>query len=163
MDTATLPVKRKDSIAVARLLDLLTQSLELEVIGGFQGIGRPVFISDINRPGLALSGYLEYFANDRVQILGNTEIHFMEQLSNSELKHRLDAMLSFEIPAFVLSRNLKPRNIFLDMCNRRGIPVLRSRNSTDEVISQIILFLAEEFSPETVMHGTAVTSTASAS
>ena len=155
MDTKSLPVNRKDSIAVARLLDQLTESLELEVIGGFQGVGRPVFISDINRR-LALSGYLEYFANDRIQILGNTEIHFMEKLSTSELQHRLEAMFAFEIPAFVLSRSLRPRNIFLDMCNRRGIPVLRSRRSTDEVISSIILFLAEEFSPETVIHGTAI-------
>ncbi|MFO7974474.1 MAG: HPr(Ser) kinase/phosphatase [Candidatus Hydrogenedentota bacterium] len=156
MDTKSLPVNRKASIAVARLLDQLTEPLELEVLGGFQGIGRPVFISDINRPGLALGGYLEYFANDRIQIMGNTEIHFMEQLSTSQLEHRLESMFAFEIPAFVLSRNLRPRNIFLDMCNRRGIPVLRSRRSTDEVISSIILFLAEEFSPETVIHGTAI-------
>lgn len=158
MDTRTLPVNRKSSIAVARLLDQMTADLQLEVIGGFQGIGRPVFISDINRPGLALSGYLEYFANDRVQILGNTEIHYMEQLSTSELRYRLESMFSFEVPAFVLSRNLRPRNIFLDMCNRRGIPVLRSRRTTDEVISRIILFLAEEFSPETIVHGTALDS-----
>ncbi|MBN2311050.1 MAG: HPr(Ser) kinase/phosphatase [Candidatus Hydrogenedentes bacterium] len=156
MDTQNLPVNRKDRIAVARLLDAMSDDLDLNVIGGFQGIGRSVFTADINRPGLALSGYLEYFASDRVQILGNTEIHFMEQLSPSQLQHRLERMFSFEIPAFVLSRNLRPRNLFLDICNRRGIPVLQSRRTTDEVISRIILFLAEEFSPETLVHGTAV-------
>ncbi|HRI88429.1 MAG TPA: hypothetical protein PK869_09190, partial [Candidatus Hydrogenedentes bacterium] len=146
MDTQSLPVNRKGSIAVARLLDEMADDLELEVIGGYQGVGRPVYVQDINRPGLALSGYLEYFASDRVQILGNTEIHYMEQLSQSALQHRLEGMFSFEIPAFVLSRNLMPSHLLLDMCNRRGIPVLRSRRSTDEVISRIILFLAEEFS-----------------
>jgi HPr kinase/phosphorylase len=156
MDTQHLPVNRKRHIAVARLLDRMMKTLELEVIAGFQGIGRPVLISDINRPGLALSGYLEYFANDRVQILGNTEIHYMETLSAAHLMQRLGAMFSFEIPAFILSRNLEPSNIFLDLCNRRGIPVLRSSKRTDEVISRIILFLAEEFSPETVVHGTAI-------
>lgn len=138
------------------MLDEMADDLELEVLCGFQGIGRSVFTSDINRPGLALGGYLEYFASDRVQILGNTEIHYMEQLSSAELQHRLESMFSFEIPAFLLSRNLKPSNIFMDMCNRRGIPVLRSRKTTDEVISRIILFLAEEFSPETIVHGSAV-------
>jgi len=156
MDTQDLPVNRKRYIAVARLLDWMTEDLELEVLAGFQGIGRPVLSSDINRPGLALGGYLEYFANDRVQILGNTEIHYMERLSTALLSQRLDAMFSFEVPVFVLSRNLTPQNIFLDLCNRRGIPVLQSSRSTDEVISRIILFLAEEFSPETVIHGTAV-------
>lgn len=156
MDTHDLPVNRKTHIAVARLLDYMTQELELEVMAGFQGIGRPVLSSDINRPGLALGGYLEYFANDRVQILGNTEIHYMEKLNTALLSSRLDSMFSFEIPAFVLSRHLTPQNIFLDMCNQRGVPVLQSSSSTDEVISRIILFLAEEFSPETVIHATAV-------
>ncbi len=156
MDTQNLPVNRKTSISVARLLDRVAGGIELEVLAGFQGIGRPVLISDINRPGLALSGYLDYFANDRVQILGNTEIHYMEQLEASTLQSRLEGMFSFEIPAFVLSRRLEPRNLFLNMCNRRGIPVLRSSLSTDEVISQIILFLAQEFAPETTVHGTAL-------
>lgn len=156
MDTLNLPVNRKSSIAVARLLDAMAADLELEVMCGFQGIGRSVFTSDINRPGLALGGYLDYFASDRIQILGNTEIHYMEQLSPAELQHRLENMFSFEVPAFLLSRGLKPSNIFMDMCNRRGIPVLRSKRTTDEVISRIILFLAEEFSPETIVHGSAV-------
>ena len=156
MDTQDLPVNRKRSIPVARILDKMADDLDIEVIAGFQGIGRPVFTSDINRPGLALSGYLEYFANDRVQLLGNTEIHYMEKLPPALLERRLTAMFSFEIPIFVLSRNLSPQNVFLDLCNHRGVPVLRTSKSTDEVISRIILFLAEEFSPETVVHGTAV-------
>ena len=156
MDTQNLPVNRKESIPVARLLDRMADELELEVIAGFQGIGRPVLISDINRPGLALGGYLDYFANDRIQILGNTEIHYMEQLSMAELEARLEGIFAFEIPAFLLSRNLRPQPLFLDMCNRRGIPVLTSKRTTDEVISSIILFLADEFSPETVIHATAV-------
>lgn len=154
MDIKSLPINRKRHIAVARILDHMAE--DFEVMAGFQGIGRPVLISDINRPGLALSGYLEYFANDRVQVLGNTEIHYMERLSHWELEYRLENMFAFEIPAFVLSRNLVPRPMFLDMCNRRGVPVIRSKRSTDEVISSIIIFLAEEFAPETVVHGTAV-------
>ncbi|MBI2433291.1 MAG: HPr(Ser) kinase/phosphatase, partial [Candidatus Hydrogenedentes bacterium] len=156
MDTQELPVNRKKSIAVARLYDRMGEDLEFEVLAGFQGMGRPVLTSDINRPGLALSGYLEYFANDRIQILGNTEIHFMEKQPTAVLARRLAGMFSFEIPAFVMSRSLAPVPLFMDMCNRQGIPVLRTVRSTDEVISRIILFLAEEFSPETVVHGTTV-------
>ena len=156
MDTTDLPVNRKQSIAVARLIDCMTNDLEFEVLAGYQGFGRPVYSSDVNRPGLAISGYLEYFANDRIQVLGNTEIHFMEGMSSSQLARRLDALFSFEVPVFVLSRNLKPRPVFLDACNRRGVPVLRSSRSTDQVISRIVLFLDDEFSPETVIHGTTV-------
>ena len=156
MNTEHLPVNRKQNIAVARLLDRMTDELDLSVIAGYQGLGRPVPISDINRPGLAFAGYIEYFANDRVQVLGNTEVHFMERLAPSLLYRRLESMFAFEIPVFVMSRNLQPPKLFLDFCNQRGIPVLRSTSTTDEVISRIILFLAEEFSPETIIHGSAV-------
>jgi len=156
MDFRNLPVKRKKSIAVARLYEHMAAALDLEVLAGFQGMGRPVLISDINRPGLALSGYLDYFASDRVQILGNTEIHYLEDLPSAVLQARMEGMFSFEVPVFVLSRNLEPRNLFLDMCNRRGIPVLRSKRTTDQVITRVILFLADEFSPETSIHGTAL-------
>lgn len=156
MDTQDLPVNRKKSIAVARLFERMGGDLELEVMAGFQGLGRPVLTADVNRPGLALSGYLEYFANDRIQILGNTEIHFMEKQPTASLARRLSGMFSFEIPAFILSRNLTPVPLLPDMCNRQGIPILQTTRSTDEVISRIILFLAEEFSPETVVHGTSV-------
>jgi len=154
MDTDKLPVKRIRSMAVARLLDHFDDLFTL--IAGSQGIGRQVYIGDLNRPGLALSGYLDYFASDRVQILGNTEIHYMERLPVSALENRLENLFSFEIPAFLLSRNLRPMNLFLDMCNRRGIPVITSPLSTDELISRVIIYLAEEFAPETEAHGTAI-------
>ncbi len=139
---------------MARLLDHFPD--ELEVIAGFQGIGRRVYIADVNRPGLALSGYLDFFASDRVQILGNTEIFYTGRLSPSELEYRLENMFSFEIPCFLVSRNLTPGNMFLDMCNRRGIPVLRASMTTDELISRVIIFLAEEFAPITEVHATAI-------
>lgn len=154
MNTDKLPVKRITSMPVARLLDHFKD--DLTVIAGHQGIGRQVYIGDLNRPGLALSGYLDYFASDRVQILGNTEIHYMERLPTSALEYRLENMFSFEIPAFLLSRNLRPVTLFVDMCNRRGIPVISSPLSTDELISRVIIYLAEEFAPETEVHGTAV-------
>lgn len=154
MNTDDLPIYRRSSIPVARILDHFDD--KMHVIAGYQGIGRQVYIGDLNRPGLALSGYLEYFASDRVQVLGNTEIHYMERLPTSALEYRLENMFSFEIPAFVLSRNLRPLNIFLDMCNRRGIPVISSPLTTDQLISRVILYLAEEFAPSTDIHGTAV-------
>lgn len=154
MNIDKLPVNRRTSMAVAGLLDHFGD--QLRVIAGHQGIARQVYVGDLNRPGLALTGYLEYFASDRVQILGNTEVHYMERLPTAALEHRLENMFSFEIPAFILSRDLRPTNPFMDMCNRRGIPVITSPMSTDELISRIIIFLADAFAPETEVHGTAV-------
>ena len=145
MNTDKLKIHRISSVSVARILDHFSDTMN--VIAGHQGIGRQVYIGDLNRPGLALSGYLEYFSSDRLQVLGNTELHYMERLPTSALEYRLENLFSFEIPAFVLSRDLRPVNLFLDMCNRRGIPVISSPLSTDELISRVIRYLAEEFAP----------------
>ncbi len=110
MKTDSLPVYRTSSIPVARILDHFKD--DMNVIAGYQGIGRQVYVGDLNRPGLALSGYLEWFSSDRLQVLGNTEIHYMERLPTSALEYRLENLFSFEIPAFVLSRNLRPVNLF---------------------------------------------------
>jgi HPr kinase/phosphorylase len=154
MDTSHLQIKRRTSLPVVQLLEHFPS--EFDVVAGFQGIGRQVYIGDLNRPGLALSGYLDYFASDRVQILGNTEIHYMERLPPSQLEERLERMFSFEIPAFLSTRNLRPTNLFLDLCNRRGIPVISTPLSTDELISRVIVFLADVFAPHTDAHATAV-------
>ena len=156
MNLKTLPIKRRLSVPVVDVFNGMERDMEFELLAGFQGMNRPVFSWDINRPGLALSGYLDYFANDRMQVLGNTEIHFMERMRPAELAARLQGMFSFEIPAFVLSRGLAPQPILMDYCNRSGIPVLRTQLSTDEVISRIILFLTQEFAPEITLHGTVV-------
>ncbi len=154
VDINELRVHRRESIPVARLMDHFPD--ELGLVAGHQGIGRQLYTADLNRPGLALSGYLEYFSSDRVQVLGNTEVHYMERLPAAQLEFRLERMFSFEIPAFILTRDLRPSNILLDMCNQRGIPVLTTRLSTDELISRIIVFLSEEFAPSTEIHATAV-------
>ncbi|HOK08251.1 MAG TPA: HPr(Ser) kinase/phosphatase [Candidatus Hydrogenedens sp.] len=149
--------RKKTSIPVASLFqEPIRSELGLKIIAGYQGIRREVFTPDVNRPGLALTGYLEYFANDRVQVLGNTEIHYLERLTPSEIENRLLYMFSFEIPAFLLSRSLIPPQVFLDLCNRHGVPVIQSSLTTDQVISKVILFFAEKFAPETTIHGTVV-------
>lgn len=145
------------SLPVAELfLDPISDELKLKLLAGFQGINRCIYTADVNRPGLALTGYLEYFANDRIQVMGNTETNYLKKLSPSEVQARLVAIFSFEIPAFLLSRSLEPPQVFLDVCNRHGVPVIQSSLSTDQVISKVILYLAEKFSPEATIHGTAV-------
>ena len=115
METKDLPVNRKQSISVNRLLQRMRDDLELEVLAGFQGLGRPVLSSDVNRPGLALGGYLDFFANDRIQILGNTEVNYMNQLKASTLQSRLYLRRQRACPWKTCALMLKP-------CLPRGQP-----------------------------------------
>jgi len=143
-------------LTVADLYEGQGEQLQIELMVGRDGLDRPLKISDINRPGLCLAGYLDYFACDRVQVLGNTEIHYMEQLDADVLEDRLSKAFCFNIPCFVISRGLRPPKELLRIAEDRGVPVLRSLKATNDVISQIIIFLNEELSPETTLHGVVV-------
>jgi len=143
-------------LTVGDLYEGQGESLQLELMAGREGLDRPLKTSDINRPGLCLTGYLDYFACDRVQVLGNTEIHYMEQLDGEMLEERLRKAFCFNIPCFVVSRGLRPPKMMLRMAEDRGVPVLRSLKPTNDVISHIIVFLSEELSPETTLHGVVV-------
>lgn len=145
-----------DKITVADLMESEREELDLDILVGLNELDRSLDIVDINRPGLALSGYLEYFAFDRVQVLGNTEIHFMRQLDEETLRQRLDSILNYAIPCFIITRGLQPPQMFLDLASARGIPVIRSNRTTTEVISKVIVFLVDKHAPRTTIHGGAV-------
>jgi len=140
-------------VRVATLLEKLSGQLNLSVLAGSSGLDRLLRVSDVNRPGLALAGYLDYFACDRVQVLGNTETHYMDQLDPDVLRERLEKIFSYEIPCFVVSRGLEPVPVFVAMAEENNVPVLRSSYATADVISKIIVFLADEFEPEEWVHG----------
>jgi HPr kinase/phosphorylase len=141
------------AVRVSELLDEASVQLDLKVLAGSSGTDRLLRVSDVNRPGLALAGYLDYFAFDRPQILGNTETHYMERLDEELLKERLNNIFAYEIPCFVVSRGLVPVPLLLSMAEKTGIPVLGSSHSTPDVISKIIVFLADEFAAEEWVHG----------
>lgn len=129
------------------------ESLGAEVVVGMEGMERCIYTSDINRPGLALAGYTDYFAYDRVQVMGNTETHYMEGLEKPVLQERLHNLFSYQVPCFVVSRGLTPRQEFLDEAQERAVPILRSPLATSKVISKTILYLDDKFSPEATVHG----------
>ncbi len=144
------------ALTVGDLYEGQREQLQLELLTGREGLDRPLRISDINRPGLCVAGYLDYFACDRVQVLGNTEIHYMEQLEPDVLEERLRRAFCFNIPCFVVSRGLRPPKVLLQVAGERNVPVLRSLKATNDVISEIIVFLTEELAPETTLHGVVV-------
>lgn len=144
------------SLTVGDFIEKTKENLKVQVVAGEPGLDRTISISDINRPGLALTGYLDFFAFDRVQVMGLTEINYMKQLASDVLRERLQRVFKYEIPCFIITRGLTAPDEFIDEANRSSVPVLRSLLTTTKVVSKIILFLDNQFSPETNLHGVLV-------
>jgi len=67
----------------------LIEKFKLELVSGEEGVNRPITTSDISRPGIELAGFFDYYPSERVQLLGKTELTFLEKLSTEEKRYRM--------------------------------------------------------------------------
>ena len=144
------------SLTVKDFIEKTKENLKVRLVAGECGLDRSIAIPDINRPGLALADYLNFFAFDRVQVMGLTEINYMKQLDPSELVERLRRVFKYEIPCFIVTRGLTAPDEFIREADNASVPVLKSLLSTTKVVSKIIVFLDNQFAPETNLHGVLV-------
>ena len=115
-----------------------------------------IISSDVNRPALQLTGYFEHFEESRIQMIGNVEYTFIQQMSDAEKKTRYDAFLKFDIPCVIFCRSLQPDEIFLEEAIKNEVPVLGTDRPTSEFMAELIYTLGEELAPCITVHGVLV-------
>lgn len=108
---------------------------------------------DVNRPGLQLAGFYNYFDNDRIQLIGNGEWSFLDELEPALRKKRLERYLRNRMPGIIITRKLEPHAELLAAAQRSKQWVLRTEQSSSKFISKITVYLANEMAPEIRVHG----------
>lgn len=111
---------------------------------------------EIHRPGLALSGFVDIFSYERIQVLGNTEIAYLESLSEPQRSIAIQRLVDFEIPCIIVTNKNIVFQELIDRCKQRRIPVFRTPLSTTQFVRKIGDYLEEKFAPRTSKHGTLV-------
>lgn len=112
--------------------------------------------TDINRPGLELTGYFEFFDKNRIIILGNTEFSYLGRFGSEQQRHVLDAIFSFGPPAVIIARDFEPTNEIAASAKEHNIPVLCSKDSTSSLSAALVSFLNNELAPRITRHGVLV-------
>lgn len=112
--------------------------------------------SDVNRPGLQLIGYYEFFGNDRIQIIGKVETTYLERMTSVERYSRFDEFFSNGIPCIVVARNLDVFPEMIELSNKYEIPILRTNDVTSRFMSAIIRYLNVQLAPRITKHGVLV-------
>jgi HPr kinase/phosphorylase len=143
-------------ITVKELLERAQETLQLECLTGEPAGRQPITTSDVNRPGLALVGFLDNFLWERVLIFGQTEILYLRTLTQERVAEALAPILRFDLPCVLISKNLDPPPVLLDLARERGIPVLRTSMATTDFIHKLTSLLEEHFAPTTSVHGSLV-------
>jgi len=134
----------------------LAQKFSMEVVSGSEGLKRTIETADLSRPGLEMAGYFEYHPEDRVQILGKTELAFYSRLPEQDRKDRMERLCSYETPCIVVTRGLEVPEELMVASNRTGLPVMRSNAPTTTLAGQITDYLEHKLAPSTTIHGVLV-------
>ena len=144
------------NLSVEELYSSVQGRLSLEIVNGTYSFRKMVKEGELNRPGLALAGFTKVFTYDRIQVLGNTEMRFLEGLNSGDRREAIQTALNFDIPCIVVTDNNPIRPEFVDIANQRGITVFRTPLKTTQFTHLLGDFLDEKFAPTTTVHGTLV-------
>lgn len=112
--------------------------------------------ADLHRPGLALTGYTHLFAWKRVQVLGNTECEYLENLSMPEQQKAFGYLTQFEIPVMFVTHGNELSAPLLQMAEEAGIPVFTTHTETVKFMYLLRDFLEDQFALQTIVHGAMV-------
>jgi HPr kinase/phosphorylase len=140
-------------LTVGRLLERMKDPLELELLGPAVGLDREITSPEASSPGLVLAGYINRFPYQRIQVLGETEISYLQSLDVTQRTTNIEQFFGFPIPCAFVTKALDPPDPLLHEAERTGVPVIRSRLKTAEFYRLIKPYLAEQFAPTTTLHG----------
>ncbi|MDR0759126.1 MAG: HPr(Ser) kinase/phosphatase [Treponema sp.] len=131
-------------------------SLNLHCIGGRKGLTRKIDIPDLNRPGLALSGFYESFASQRIQLFGRGEAAYLRKLTGERTLETVKQMFAYPIPCCIFTHNLTPDREFFEEAENAQCPILQTDLGTAEFSSRIMRILSDIFAPQKSIHGVLV-------
>jgi HPr kinase/phosphorylase len=146
----------QEPLTVHRLFQDNQKKLKLQLLSSKAGFGRQITTPQLHRPGLALTGFLELFTFDRIQILGNTEIRYLASLSKEKRTESLKKVLDYDLPCIIITDSNKAPRELLPLASKRKISVFRTKHPTMEFFHYLSDYLNNEFAPRTTIHGTLV-------
>lgn len=145
------------------VLDLLSLELKeqndlcLRCVAGRAGLTREITVPDLNRPGLALAGFYESFAAERLQLFGRGEIAYINKIEADGTAGPIyQKIFSYKIPTCIFTNNIEPTPQFTSAADAAGCPVLVTSLNSSEFSIRVIRVLHDIFAPKIIMHGVLV-------
>lgn len=115
-----------------------------------------IITSEVNRPGLALTGYFTDFEKDRLQLMGNAEHGYLESLTPDDRKAKVDALFSRKFPALIICQRIEAIPEITESAKKYEIPLLGTEEPTSNVMSSVISLLSVKLAPQVTRHGVLV-------
>lgn len=143
-------------ITLKDFFELNKNRFALSLITDEKTLNNSITSPHINRPGLALAGFLNRFSSDRIQVFGETEIRYLQSLSEDEIYERVKSMFTYRIPCLIVSKGLTLPYIVEYLANEMSITVFSTRLSTINLHHALTKYLDKLFAPEMTIHATLI-------
>lgn len=149
-------VSRNESITVEYLFKNSKNLLKLKLFSDDSGFNRKITDQNIHRPGLALAGFVELFSFSRIQIFGNTEMKYLNQLNKEKISETFERIFKFNLPCIILTDGNQPVANMIELANKYHISVFGTTFSTTKLVYLVGDFLDDQFAERISMHGSFV-------
>jgi HPr kinase/phosphorylase len=149
-------MRREHAIEVGKLLEPSTAGLQLVELSTWGGLERKIKRPRLQKPGLALAGFVKHVYPDRVQVVGLTEVDYLLSIPAEDAAAAAAAFCAREPCCLVLTRGLEPPDCLMDAARAMGIPVLRTPLMSSTFITRLTRQLEELLSPKANIHGVLV-------
>ena len=146
-------VKQVAHVTVGQFFKDRGKLLHLTLLGSDAGLERKILEPSVNRPGLALTGFFNYFPYKRLQVMGNSELSYLESLNEEAGARCFNRMCEWDIPCLIVSRGRELSRRFIKLADKAGISVFKTTMNTMKFINVATLWLEWDFAPVTHEHG----------
>jgi HPr kinase/phosphorylase len=151
-----LNIKAIEYITVKAFFNENKERLKLSLLTSENGFGRRITQEATHRPGLALAGFVDLFTYDRIQILGNTEMGYLRNLTDDKLHLSIDRFMEFEIPCIIVTDGNKVSPYLLQAAKRRSIVIFLTPHNTTTINHLMGDYLDRKFAPTISVHASLV-------
>ncbi len=145
-----------EEITVRGFWDHTRQPIGLELMAGEAGLDRRLRSNRIQKPGLALAGFTSFVHGDRVQILGETELSYLDTLESAARRQSVDGLLARKVACLVLTKGLRPPPELIEACEEASTALFRTEITSSVCIRRILTYLDDLLSPRCSIHGVLV-------
>lgn len=143
-------------ISVAEMIDDPELGFSVTVHAGRGGLDRRIRNARVQKSGLCLVGHFHGLESWRVQILGATEVSYLETLDPATRARACDGFIALRPCAVVVTRGTQPMPELVEACERYDTPLLGTDLKSSSSINAIHSYLDDRLAPRTRIHGVLV-------
>ena len=143
-------------VTVRELIEARGAAWGLALLAGERALENAISVPRIQKPGLALAGYVPQIHPERVQVIGNTELGYLATLAPAEARRAVARVCRERIACFIVTNGATPPSYLIELAARHQIPLLTTTLSSSELIRSVTTWLEERLAPHALFHGVLV-------